>query len=70
MKQAIFALAALLALSAFAPEAEAVVCARGYRGAGCAGYHGAVGVRRAPVVVAPQPVARCAWVNGRRVCRY
>jgi hypothetical protein len=31
-------------------EANAVVCARGVHRAGCAGPHGAVGVRRAPVV--------------------
>jgi len=54
--------AALLALSiggfaALAPAistpAEAVVCARGVRGAACAGPRGAVAVRRRPVVVAP-----------------
>ena len=31
-------------------SAEAAVCARGIRGAACAGPHGAVAVRRAPVV--------------------
>jgi hypothetical protein len=42
-------------------EAEAVVCARGVYRAGCAGPRGAVVTRR--------PAVRCAWVNGRRVCR-
>ena len=31
-----------------AEPANAVVCARGWRGAGCVGRHGAVGVRRYP----------------------
>lgn len=52
-------------------EANAVVCARGVVRAGCVGPNGAVVARRpAPraVVVRPAP-ARCAIVNGRRVCR-
>ena len=73
------ALAALLLLGA-AADAQAVVCARGVYRAGCAGPNGAVVARRpayvAPraVYVAPRPVVRvhphrCAWVNGRQVCR-
>jgi hypothetical protein len=44
-------------------DANAVVCARGVYRAGCAGYRGAVVVRR--------PVAACRWVwiNGVRVRR-
>ncbi len=44
-------------------DANAVVCARGVYRAGCAGYGGAVVVRR--------PVAACrtVWVNGVRVRR-
>jgi len=41
-------------------DANAVVCARGVYRAGCAGYHGAVVVRR-PVVA---PVCRSVLVNG------
>jgi hypothetical protein len=37
-------------------DANAVVCARGVYRAGCAGYRGAVVVRR------PVPVAGCRWV--------
>jgi len=43
-------------------EANAVVCARGVYRAGCAGPHGAVGVRRAPV-------CHYIFVNGVRVRR-
>lgn len=46
---------------AFEPAAEAAVCARGVRGAACAGPRGAVGVRRAPVVRRP------VYVRPRRV---
>ena len=57
-------------------EAEAAVCARGMRGAACAGPRGAVAVRR-PVAVRPvvravaRPVAACrtVFVNGRAVRR-
>ncbi len=63
MKYAVLAVIAFLATIALAPEAEAVVCARGYRGAGCASARGAVVVRR-------PPVARCYYSNGRRICRY
>lgn len=41
-------------LTAVTSDANAVVCARGVYRAGCVGPHGAVGVRRAPVVVAPR----------------
>ena len=47
-------------------DANAVVCARGVYRAGCAGYRGAVVVRR-PVVVAP--VCRSVLVNGVYVRR-
>lgn len=43
------------------PSAEAAVCARGVRGAACAGPRGAVGVRRPPVVRRP------VYVRPRRV---
>jgi hypothetical protein len=45
-------------------DANAVVCARGVYRAGCAGYRGAVVVRR-PAVAA----CRTVWVNGVRVRR-
>ena len=45
-------------------NADAVVCARGVYRAGCAGYRGAVVVRRPPAVV-----CRYVWVNGVRVRR-
>lgn len=60
-----------LVLISIPVEANAVVCARGVVRAGCVGPNGAVVARRpAPraVVVRPAP-ARCAIVNGRRVCR-
>jgi hypothetical protein len=60
MKYAIFAALTVFAVVAFTPEADAVVCARGVRGAACAGPHGAAAVRR--------PVGHCAIVRGRRVC--
>lgn len=44
-------------------DANAVVCARGVYRAGCAGYRGAVVVRR------PAAVCRTVWVNGVRVRR-
>ena len=47
-----------LLMAAAASDAGAAVCARGYRGAGCAGPNGAVVARRPPpraVVVAPAP---------------
>ena len=45
-------------------DANAVVCARGVYRAGCAGYRGAVVVRRPPVAA-----CRYVWVNGVRVRR-
>jgi hypothetical protein len=42
-------------------DANAVVCARGVHRAGCAGYRGAVVVRK-PVVAG----CRWVWVGGRR----
>jgi hypothetical protein len=64
-------------------DAQAVVCARGYRGAGCAGPNGVLVAPRRPVAVAPRPVVvaprpvlvapvyggGCRWINGVRVCR-
>lgn len=49
------------------PEAQAVVCAAGRYGAGCAGYRGAAVVRRP---VAPGRVCRTVWTAGvrRTVC--
>jgi hypothetical protein len=63
-------LAAVLAIIAFATtmiietrEANAVVCAAGVVRAGCAGYRGAVVVRK------PVAVCRYVTVNGVRVRR-
>jgi hypothetical protein len=49
MKYLVFAALAVFAVMAFVPEADAVVCARGVRGAACAGPRGVAAVRR-PVV--------------------
>jgi hypothetical protein len=58
-----FAIAGLAWLLAAAPDANAVVCARGYYRSGCAGPHGAVVVRH--------PYGpRCYWRHGVRVCRW
>jgi hypothetical protein len=46
-----------------ATDANAYVCARGVCRAGCAGYRGAVVVRR------PAVACRTVWVNGVRVRR-
>ena len=46
-----------------APDANAVVCAKGVYRAGCAGYRGAVVVRK------PAVVCRTVWVNGAKVRR-
>jgi hypothetical protein len=46
-----------------ATDANAYVCARGVYRAGCAGYRGAVVVRR------PAVACRTVWVNGVRVRR-
>ena len=45
-------------------DANAVVCARGVYRAGCAGYRGAVVVRRPPVAA-----CRWVWVGGVKVRR-
>lgn len=49
-------------------EANAAVCARGMRGAACAGPRGAVAVRR-PVAVRPVAACRTVIVNGVAVRR-
>jgi hypothetical protein len=46
MKALIFAVATFLGFAAFVSDANAYVCARGWRGAACAGPRGAVAVRR------------------------
>ncbi|WP_431311013.1 hypothetical protein [Methylobacterium nigriterrae] len=47
LKSFLVALGLFIGVTAFMPsEANAVVCARGVYRAGCAGPHGAVGVRR------------------------
>ncbi|PZN74495.1 MAG: hypothetical protein DM484_21120 [Candidatus Methylumidiphilus alinenensis] len=85
MKSILTVLGALILMLACVGDAQAVVCARGVYGAGCAGPNGAVVAGRPmlvapsrPVVVAPRrPVVvspryrqgHCGWVNGRRVCR-
>jgi hypothetical protein len=61
MKYVLSSLLVCLAMTVFAADANAAVCARGVYRAGCVGPRGAVVVHR--------PVG-CAWVNGRRVCRY
>lgn len=61
MKYLLVAAMTVFAMAAFAPQADAVVCARGVRGAACAGPHGAAAVRRPvarPVVVRRRPVVR------------
>ena len=45
-------------------DANAVVCAKGVYRAGCAGYRGAVVVKKPPVVR-----CRMVWVDGVRVRR-
>ena len=61
MVSAVLAFAATMTLES--RDANAVVCARGVYRAGCAGYHGAVVVRR------PAVACRYVWVNGVRVRR-
>jgi len=63
MKYALSFFMILLAVTIFAADANAVVCARGVYRAGCAGPRGAVVVRH------PAVVRHCAWVRGARVCR-
>ena len=60
MKYAVSLFMVCLAMTIFAADANAVVCAAGVYRAGCAGPRGAV--------VVHHPV-HCAWVNGRKVCR-
>ena len=62
MKYVFSCLLVCTAITMFAADANAVVCARGVYRARCVGPHGPAVVHRA--------VAGCAWVNGRRVCRY
>lgn len=50
-------------MTARSTEANAVVCAAGVYRAGCAGYRGAVVVRK------PAVVCRTAWTNGVKVRR-
>lgn len=66
MKYAFAFFMVCLAMTIFAADANAVVCAAGVHRAGCVGPRGAVVVRH-PAVVAP--VRHCAWVHGARVCR-
>ena len=80
MKSVLIALSATLLMLGAISDAQAVVCANGVRGAGCAGVNGAVAVPKGPVVVRPPvaaprgpvvvaPKPHCAMVNGRTVCR-
>jgi hypothetical protein len=57
MKYVISFLVVCAAMTIFAVDANAVVCARGVYRAGCVGPHGAVVVHRG-----------CRWVRGVRVC--
>ncbi len=58
MKALLFALATFLGIAAFVSDANAYVCARGWRGAACAGPRGAV--------VAPRPYYRPYYRPGYR----
>lgn len=84
MKTLLSTLGAAIVLLSMTSSAEAVVCARGMRGAGCAGPNGAVATARPPmavppprgavVVPAPRPPvvvapAPCRIIDGVRVCR-
>jgi hypothetical protein len=62
MKYILSCLLVCMAMTVLAADANAVVCAR------CL-PSGLRGTTRGAVVV-HRPVAGCAWVNGRRVCRY
>jgi hypothetical protein len=57
MKYVISFLVVCAAMTVFAVDANAVVCARGVYRAGCVGPAGAVVVHRG-----------CRWVRGVRVC--
>ena len=62
MKQIACGLLAFSLFAALAPEANAVVCAKGVYRAGCAGPRGAV--------VAHRPIAAgCYYRAGVRICR-
>ena len=67
MRSFLFIASAVLAFAAAmifdTTSANAVVCAHGIYRAGCAGYRGAVVVRRPPVV------GRYGWVHGIRIRR-
>ena len=66
MRYAIAALVIAFSIS----EAEAVVyCAAGVHHAGCVARPGVAVVHPGATVVAPRAAVRCAWVNGRRICR-
>jgi hypothetical protein len=74
MKRIASGLLVLGLLSIQAPEANAVVCARGVYHAGCAGPRGAVVTHRPAAVVGRPAVVhpyapRCYWRAGVRVCR-
>ena len=68
MRSFLLIAAALLSFAATmtfeSSDATAVVCARGVYRAGCAGYRGAVVVRRPPVAA-----CRWVWVGGVKVRR-
>ena len=74
MKSIFMTIGAALFMIAVVSDANAVTCAKGvYRAGpnGVAVVRRPVGVSPRRVVVAPAPVnrGRCAWVNGRKVCR-
>jgi hypothetical protein len=56
MKTILSTLGAAFLLLSMASDAQAVVCARGMRGAGCAGPNGAVATTRPPVAAPPRAV--------------
>lgn len=55
LKKIVLSLASGVFMLGMLSDAQAVVCARGYRGAGCAGPNGSVAVRR-PAYVPPAKV--------------
>ena len=82
MKFILIVFSATFLMLAAISDAQAVVCANGVRGAGCAGPNGAVVAPKGPVVAVPRatvvapakpvviaPKPHCAVVNGRTVCR-
>jgi|APLak6261660231_1056022.scaffolds.fasta_scaffold171979_1 hypothetical protein len=74
MKAILIIVSILFLLLSGVSIANAAVCGSNWRGAGCVGPNGAVVKRHGygrPVVVVPKKhYKRCAWVNGRKVCRY